>query len=316
MCRPYAAASIFLTLALLAASPRADAAEGSGQCMGFITSLPTVIDTAGVWCLNQNLSTTMSSGYAITINVDDVTIDCNHFELNGRAAGVATTAFGIYSANANETVRHCRVRGFITGVYFLSGGNPTHDTIEDNLFEDNTGEGFDVYGDGSVVRRNIVRNIGGTPISGDIYGIFLGGSIDVEDNTVTKITGSGAAGKATGIYLSNNAYGHVSGNRIRGLEPSGTGIAYGVFVDFHLTSRPSISDNDVTGSAFAGSVGLYSDPSNSGRCDADNNVINGFATGISGCQDSGGNIVVPRYLRWITPNMGKAYLAFLPRRLQ
>src|SRR4249920_3466180 len=84
---------------LLGCAGSAHAAQSYDNCTGFITSLPAVITTQGTWCLKQDLATTVTSGSAITINTNNVTIDCNDFKLGGLGAGLATLANGIYSLN-------------------------------------------------------------------------------------------------------------------------------------------------------------------------------------------------------------------------
>ena len=73
------------------ASPASTAAESYDSCTGFIESLPATISTQGVWCLRRNLATAMTSGNAITITVNNVTIDCNDFKIGGLAAGTPWT---------------------------------------------------------------------------------------------------------------------------------------------------------------------------------------------------------------------------------
>src|SRR4029078_12340445 len=89
--------AIMLLLAALAASaPRsAHAAESYDNCSGFITSLPAVISTQGTWCFKQDLATAITSGNAISINTNNVTLDCNDFKLGGLAAGAGTMTYGV-----------------------------------------------------------------------------------------------------------------------------------------------------------------------------------------------------------------------------
>src|SRR4249919_2976114 len=98
---------VLLTFALLLGAPRAaEAAESYDNCTGFITSLPAVISTQGTWCLKQDLSIAVS-GIAITLNANNVTINCNDFKLTGM-----NQATGIYGMKRfNNTVRHCDIRG-------------------------------------------------------------------------------------------------------------------------------------------------------------------------------------------------------------
>ena len=114
MCRSAFSLAVGILLLLLCALPRpAGAAASYDTCKGFITSLPAIIDTAGTWCLNKDLSTASSNGTAIAINSDNVTIDCNGYKLGGLAAGEGTLETGIGGYDRrNITVRHCNIRGF------------------------------------------------------------------------------------------------------------------------------------------------------------------------------------------------------------
>src|SRR5687767_11593422 len=105
-------------------SPQTWAAEGYSNCEGFIDSLPATITTQGVWCLRQDLNTPISSGYAIDIRTNNVTIDCNDFKIGGMAGGSATSAYGVHAVSAlNTTVRNCTVRGFYIGVRLNGSGH-------------------------------------------------------------------------------------------------------------------------------------------------------------------------------------------------
>src|SRR5262245_29056235 len=76
-----------------------------------ITSVPYVITVQGVYCFTDNIATTMSSGNAIEIQANNVTIDLNGFKLGGLAAGLGTSARGIYAnQRQNITVRNGIVR--------------------------------------------------------------------------------------------------------------------------------------------------------------------------------------------------------------
>ena len=184
--------------------PRAvQAAESYDNCTGFITSVPAVISTQGTWCLKQDLSTSMSSGNAITIATNNVTIDCNDFKLGGLAAGLGTTAFGVQATDRqNATVRHCNIRGFLYGISLESATTGGH-LIEDNRFDGNTFSAIHVEGDGSTVRRNRVFDTGGSLASSNARGVFVYYNVDVLDNTVAGVTATvGGGSYAMGIQSS------------------------------------------------------------------------------------------------------------------
>jgi hypothetical protein len=64
-----------------------------------ITSLPFVITVPGVYCFTGHLETAMTSGTAIDIQTNNVVLDLNGFKLGGLAAGLGTTARGIFANN-------------------------------------------------------------------------------------------------------------------------------------------------------------------------------------------------------------------------
>ena len=130
-----------LLLGLPCAWPNAVfAAESYDNCTGFIDTLPATISTQGTWCLRKDLGTAVTSGAAIAIATNNVTIDCNDFKLGGLAAGAGTLAYGIRAANRyNTTVRNCNIRGFFFGLQFWGGGH----TVEDNRFDVDLDAGHD-----------------------------------------------------------------------------------------------------------------------------------------------------------------------------
>jgi hypothetical protein len=64
--------------ALAAAAASVPAAAETVTCTE-ITSLPTTISTQGVYCLKKHFILNLASGAAITVTVNNVTIDCNEF---------------------------------------------------------------------------------------------------------------------------------------------------------------------------------------------------------------------------------------------
>lgn len=286
---------LLIWMALWCAAPAAQGGQSYGNCTNFITSVPAVIDTPGTWCFNQDLSTALTSGNAITVSADDVTLDCNDFKLDGLAAGAATTANGI-GGNGNRlnvTVRRCNIRGFYFGIYLVGSGGGMH-RIEDNRFDGNTYIGLRVEGDGSVVQRNRIFHTGGTTANANasITGLMVLRSVDVLDNTVSGVVGLGTgSGSTFGIYSGYSTSASISGNRVRGLVQGtsvSSGPAYGIYVsDFN---RLTLRSNDLVGDASALSVGMRCFDANARASD---NTIKAFATGISYCSNDGGNVIKP-----------------------
>ncbi|HEY0661013.1 MAG TPA: right-handed parallel beta-helix repeat-containing protein [Lysobacter sp.] len=276
-----------VSLAAVAVHGEVRAAESYDNCTGFINSLPATISTQGTWCLSKHLFTSMTSGAAITLATDNVTIDCNHFRLSGFGAGAATDASGI-SAGAsrlNATVRRCRIQGFKYGVLLYGSGH----LVEDNQFDGSTRTGIYVHGD-AVVRDNFVTDTGGRP--GDVYsyGIYALGSgsgAQVLDNTIRGIApvGDGGGNKGpVGIHLLN---GMAQGNRIGGLLPGGTFDAQGIVLVDATVAR----DNLLTQLTATTGVGIQGAGTGDSLCQ--DNTVQRYAVGIDSCQLAGSNGVQP-----------------------
>src|SRR5688572_24458527 len=109
--------SVAACLALASAPAPVDAASSFDSCTGTISSLPAVISASGTWCLQADQTTSLSSGHAISVTANNVTIDCNGFRLGGLAAGPATGTVGVLATDrANLVIRDCHIRGFRYGV--------------------------------------------------------------------------------------------------------------------------------------------------------------------------------------------------------
>lgn len=269
----------FRYLLLLALTAMAPARAETINCTP-IPTVPTSLAAQGIYCLTADLSTSITSGSAIQIDTNNVTIDCNGYKLGGLAAGAGTTAIGISaSGRSNLTVRNCSVRGFRTGLSFSGSGH----AVEDSRFDANTRIGVKVTGDGSVIQRNLVLNTGGNTANLDPRGIETSDDVDVIDNTVAGVTATTGSGDAAyGIYSLANTSGSISGNRVRNVLPDGGGSPIGIWAT--LSTRPTISGNHLSNPATTG-FGIV--------CDAAEvtatvkNVVNGYATGIhSNCIDS------------------------------
>ena len=274
-CRALAALAL---LAAITIAPGNVRAENYHSCVGFIDSVPATISTQGVWCLRKDLSTGITSGNAITIAANNVTIDCNGFKLGGLAAGDESTANGIYThARQNATVRHCNVRGFYHGIYLLSGAGHL---VEDNRLDNSLYAGIRVGGDNNLVQRNRVYKTGGAPGVSGAVGIFA--SADVIDNSVVQMFADGPTPDLFGILASRGSL--VRNNRVRALQPSNGGAAYGIWANgFGAT----VTDNQLSVSDHTGGSGISAGGITEAVCSR--NIILGFDNPITDCRDGGGN---------------------------
>lgn len=273
----------FLVFALLAIAPFAPvhAAASYDGCTYEITSLPAVLTTQGTWCLKADRATAISSGAAITIATNNVTLDCNSFKLGGLAAGPAAATYGILALNRiNTTVRNCNIRGFRYGFYGFEAHNPT---IEDNIFEFNTRSGIWLEsGSGSTIRRNRIRDTGGASVAvGPAYGMYLENDMDVDDNLVAGLSPDTASPNLS-VYgiMTYGASGTLAGNRIRNLQSVGSGTVTGIYNGG--SGRLTLERNVIVTGAGSGSVGIYC--SNDDAVAADNRLL-GAITSLLSCTD-------------------------------
>lgn len=217
-------------LLALAAAWSLPAAAETTQCTN-IASLPAVISSSGVYCMKQDLATSMASGIAIQIAAHNVVLDCNGFRLGGLGAGVGTQTTGIYaSGRKNITVRNCNVRGFRTGLDFTAYGDVEHGghVIEDNLFDSNTQRGIIMWGDRSIARRNRVLNTGGTTLLGDVIGLHAHGQPALaDDNFVSGVIGSTDQAAET-VGLKVTGYMSLARDNVITDVRAGAGVSAGI----------------------------------------------------------------------------------------
>jgi hypothetical protein len=293
MIRPLA--SVVLAVIALSVWPtQARASEDYDNCTGFIDSLPASIGTQGTWCLRKDLSTAMTSGNAIEIATNNVTIDCNDFKIGGLSAGIETLAIGVRAADRfNTTVRNCRIRGFRIGLA-LPGQGGGH-RVEDNTLEGSRSFGMIVQGAGSVVRRNRVIDSGGSTRSAVAVeaGIEVIGGVDVIDNLVSGVrpfpiqAGNAVISRsAAGIYAVNNDGGSIIGNRVSGAAPVGSERGFGIrSLGTVSPTRIVVSGNILKGSRSSAIDDIAIGCVGSGNPDAISvdNVLIGFDAALQGC---------------------------------
>lgn len=275
------ALSFVLSSCLAAFAMPARAAQSYDGCAGFIDSVPATITTQGVWCLRRDLSTAITSGAAITIAVNNVTIDCNDFKLGGLAAGNGSRADGIHTQDRqNMTVRNCNIRGFYNGVRAEAGAGHL---VEDNRFDNNLRQAILMYGGNNRIRRNAVYDTGGAAGANSAFGIYA--FADIEDNIVSHLYADGINTYVYGIY-GLGAGTVVRGNRVYGLVVAGNGEAVGLVGAFGVR----VSDNHVTNGVPTPGVGISGIGTNATFCSG--NTVMRFAIPLDACHDGGGNIAL------------------------
>lgn len=250
-------------LALLySAAPlgQAQAAEGHDNCDEMITSAGAVIARSGTYCLKAGITSALTTGAAITIAAENVTIDCNgHVIKDATSDGSGS---GIKAENREgTTVRNCRIAGFRRGIDIFQGSGHL---IEGNLVTNSRGTGISVWNtSNSEVRRNRVMDVVGWHINAR----GIAASANVIDNTVSGVK---ATPDMSGVTFVDGIYPAGIGNQVRGNRVRGLSATTAVGIN-PSSSGMVISDNHVVG---PGEVGIAS-----GTCAG--NTVTGFNSSYS-----------------------------------
>src|SRR5256886_4235406 len=166
-----------LVLLLLALAIFPGPARAETTLCTAITTVPFIIAAPGIYCLDQDFSTNLASGAAITIATNNVVLDLNGHRLGNLAAGPGTQATGILAVQRkNLTIRNGTVRGFEIGIdladtspFTTSQGH----VIEDLRVDQNTDHGMRVSGRGNVIRNNQVVATGGSTASPNVSAFVI-----------------------------------------------------------------------------------------------------------------------------------------------
>lgn len=272
---------VFGSMALL---PRAAAADVITDCTRVIRFLPVTINNPGIYCLESNESTSITTGAAITVNANDVTIDLKGHKIDGSGAGAGTLTVGVSaSGRRGVTVRNGRIRGFSHGVTIQGTGT----IIEDVSFDSNTDVGAYCSGTACTVRRNTVVNTGGAvlppPGTESSVGIVnYSHAGQTYDNTVSSFLNL-ANQTPYAIEVGLATGGIVRNNRLIG-PGSGQGVGIHVLLGGGVlpTSAVLVSGNEIV--LFHTGIGGAA-----GVCRATSNRLLDVGTPIVGCADAGDN---------------------------
>jgi hypothetical protein len=224
-----------------------------------VSSVPTTLSTAGIYCLLGPLATGITSGAAITIAADNVVLDLNGWRLAGETAGSGTKATGIYSTARNVTVQNGTVTGFYDGVDLRGAGA----RAEGLLLDRNTYYGMLVAGRGALVRANRVTATGGSTVAANRAAIGIavrGPGALIDDNFISGLTGTGTGGEF-GIYVVYADNVAIRNNVVTDdARPTPAGRSSGIWVE--NSASASIVAATVTnfqhGVEYHNSSGIYS----------------------------------------------------------
>ena len=265
------------------------------------------LNTAGAtYTLSSNIS--ISGANCFTVNAANVTIDCAGHSITGSSS---TGYSGIYTEQANTTVRNCTITGFDYGLYLNGATNGIFDNItsrDNNVYQiylrsasGNTLSNFRATGsmDGIWMAsspNNALRSF--NVISTGNYAFIIYGS---NNNNISNFNSScsssafmmgGSSGNDIRDYrITANTTGMYSGMDIRsssnnnnftgGAINAVTGTAVGVF---DSSTGNLFANNTVS----ASSILVYLDPSSGGNTFYWNNFTN--TANSYAIDDSGSNI--------------------------
>jgi hypothetical protein len=216
--KKFAASLTFLVLAFLAFQSSAFAADAD-KCTP-ISAVPFTISAAGSYCLTKDISTPSTTGVAISVTSDDVSIDLAGYTLGNLLAGTGTQAIGIQGIGLNNvTIQNGTVRGFYIGIQLAgASGRSTSSSghLVTNVRADlNRFIGIQVLGSGIVVSQTQILHTGGSTASGVEFtvGLHIGGDgAQAVNNSVVDTIPPPSSNLVTGILINaqNNFTGAVA----------------------------------------------------------------------------------------------------------
>lgn len=248
-----------------------------------IKSIPIKINTQGIYCLTDHVTTGISSGNAIDIKTNNVTLDLNGWKVGGQSAGLETQTTGIFSSGTNIVIKNGIVRGFYKGIVLTGRGA----RVEGILADQNTNTAIQVESQGALVSSNQIVDTGGSTVidtgdrspNQDAIAIAVKGfGSVVKNNIISGLSGTGIHTQR-GIHLSRKAnHSIVRGNILNDkklLNPNSEGDS--IAIQIEDVSSVGIIDNTINNFTFAlifsaGAGGVY----------RQNTVINGGTSPYSG----------------------------------
>jgi hypothetical protein len=220
-------------LALALAVPAAAHAETT-LCT-FISSAPFTIVSPGIYCLKDSVHG------GISIHADDVVLDLNGHVIEALkpGSGSGVTAFD----RANITVRNGTIRGHHYGIQISGKGSRSH-LLEDLKITDSMDSAIVLYGDGSVVRRNMLLNNGFDTGPGARFVMFAqGNGIHIADNQVVESGIGVTVNEVVGIRT--NGSGIAVERNVVSNAAIGTHNSRGIIVNGVATARNSVVGNRI-----------------------------------------------------------------------
>jgi hypothetical protein len=276
---------VALTLVVAAGSAQAETLGCT------VVTPPVKITQPGHYCLVADAAAPFETN-GVTIEADDVTLDCNAHTLRqlgpARVSGIQVT-YGA-RAFANITVRRCRVDHFFVGI---QASNVHELELLDNDAVNSGWEGLSATGVSLRVEGNRVSGLLGAADLNDVIGIAAGGSdVRLRDNVITNL--APMASHVYGIHVDGGAGLELRGNTISGMFAPHGKTAEGisarrtrdtVVADNLVMSSQGPPPNPYPGMEYDGEqrigIDLGDTPVDNRVCAG--NTVGHFATNFSGC---------------------------------
>lgn len=191
-----------------------------------VTSVPATLSTPGEYCLTGDLSYSSTSGAAITIDANDVTLDFQGHKLSGNYTSSYIYSYGVSADNNgndhhNVTIRNGHIEGFGSGIGVATNGGDVA-LIENMLISKTRSVGINATGARATVRNNRIKMKPHLNQSNSTA-INVGAYADVVDN---QITFDGKTQATYGMQLSANT--RIENNVIQMECPTTLGSTYAV----------------------------------------------------------------------------------------
>ena len=204
--------------------------------------IPKTISEPGSYYLTEDVN---SSGTAITVNVDDVTIDLMGYAIKGPDSG---TNYGIYmDGGSNVEIRNGTVRDFKTGICTSDTSCQFNRVIRVRSVS-NAENGILCIGSGNLIKDCTVSD-NGILATHDVYGILAGCGSTVTGNTAHHNGTSVSMGYVHGIYAYIGST--VTGNTAYDNGDSADHNAYGICLQGYNLVDQNTAYSNGTGAASA-----------------------------------------------------------------
>lgn len=193
--------------------------------------IPKTITTPGSYYLTEDVT---ADGTAITVDVDNVTIDLNGFSLIGSDSAAN---YGIYMyARNNVEIRNGTIRNFDRAIYEYSAYTGKNHRVINVRVKSNISGGIYLKGSGHLVKNCTVTENGNSGVN-QFHAIF------VENGTVTGNTVSDNGDSATsaiGIYVSQGA---ITGNTVSGNGNSTKTLIHAIYIAYGTVTGNTVYNN-------------------------------------------------------------------------